>query len=323
MFKYKKLYLAQKNENEALAVENSLLRKASTDMNGAVQRSADEIANLTRQLTDKQIEFDRAKENETALRDELSSKQLVVEDLGKKLDEARAKFASAADASEHWMKQAGELESKLKAKEKARSVATANLKKETEANAALREEIAKLTAEIIELKNQLTSLLEDNENLEHDLSTLAEDGSSIRGKCAGCKFEGNYRKCTSCLRGHAEDKYTPVEPEISSSTDDGNSTNEETIVEEGAIVGEPVNMEDVPLDADVAELKEMEIEMDTVPDAEPTSDMDVAELKEDEATIDVPAPEAAPTPAPTSEDKAPTKKKTSRKKKKAAKKNSK
>lgn len=218
------------------------------------------------------------------------------------------------------MKQADDLESKLRAKEAARSTATANLRKETEVNNGLREDIARKAAKIAELEEQVVKLLEDNESLEHSLASSVEDGNALKGQCSGCKFEGNYHKCTSCLRGHAEDKFTPAEPEISSSADDTNSANDETIIEEGAIIGEPVNMEDVPLDADVAELKELEVEIDTVPDAEPTADMDVAELKEDEVTLDVPAPEAAPTPAPASENKAPAKKKTSRKKKKAAKK---
>lgn len=336
MFKYKKLYLAQKAENERLAVENSSLRKNVIDMNGAVQRSANEIANLTRQLTDKQIEFDRVKEENVSLTTKLSETDEKNLALTKDLENVKAELASTAETSVKWMKQADDLESKLRAKEAARSTATANLRRETEANEALRKDLAKKDAEIAELNEQVVKLLEDNENLEHSLASSVEDGNALKGQCSGCKFEGNYHKCTSCLRGHAEDKFTPAEPEISSSADDTNSANDETIIEEGAIIGEPVNMEDVPLDADVAELKEMEIEIDTVPDAEPTADMDVAELKEDEATIDVPAhetinevsliadaPEAqqiAPTPAPTSEDKAPAKKKTSRKKKKAAKK---
>ncbi len=214
--------------------------------------------------------------------------------------------------------------------------ATANLKRETEVNNGLREDIARKAAKIAELEEQVIKLLEDNETLEHDLASVADDGSVLKGKCEGCVNEGNYRKCSSCIRGHAKDKYTPVEPEISSPADNTDSSNKETIIEEGAIVGEPVNIDDIPADTDATELKEAETEFETTPDAKPTADMDVAELKEDEVTLDVPghetinevsliadAPEAqriAPTPAPTSEDKAPAKKKTSRKKKKAAKK---
>ena len=313
MFKYKKLYLAQKAESERLAAENGALRKTVTDMNGAVQRSADEIANLNRQLTEKQIALDKAREQTETSRADVKA-------LEDKIVERESELDSTKNALTEQIKKVEELEASLKAKEKARTVATANLKRETEANDALRKDLAKKDAEIAELNEQVVKLLEDNESLEHSLASSVEDGNALKGQCSGCKFEGNYHKCTSCLRGHAEDKFTPAEPEISSSADDTNSANDETIIEEGAIIGEPVNMEDVPLDADVAELKEMEIEMDTVPDAEPTADMDVAELKEDEVTLDVPAPEAAPTPAPASENKAPAKKKTSRKKKKAAKK---
>lgn len=320
MFKYKKLYLAQKAENERLSGANDLLRKTVADMTGAVQRSADEIANLNRQLTEKQIALDNALKRIDSDRKDLAVADETISTLNKQLEDIKAELASTAATSEQWMKQADDLESKLRAKEAARSTATANLKRETEANDTLRKDLAKKDAEIAELNEQVVKLLEDNESLEHSLASSVEDGNALKGQCSGCKFEGNYHKCTSCLRGHAEDKFTPVEPETSSSADDGNSANEETIIEEGVIIGEPVNMEDVPLDADVAELKEMEIEMDTVPDAEPTADMDVAELKEDEVTLDVPAPEAAPTPAPASENKAPAKKKTSRKKKKAAKK---
>lgn len=314
MFKYKKLYFAQKAESEKLTAENASLRKVATDMNGAVQRSADEIANLNRQLTEKQIELDTAREQSACLHKELSDTKAELVAVRKELGDTGAELASVSETSEHWLKQADELEGKLKAKEAARSVATANLKRETEANEALRKDLAKKDAEIADLNKQIVSLLEDNETLERDLASVADDGSVLKGKCEGCVNEGNYRKCSSCIRGHAKDKYTPVQPEISSSADDGNSESDEPIIEEGAIVGEPADIDDVPADTDTAELKEAEAEFEITPDAESTADADVAELKEDEITLDVPAPEPASTPAPA------PKKKTSRKKKKAAKK---
>lgn len=319
MFKYKKLYLAQKAENEALSAANKTLGISVADMNGAVQRAANEIANLNEQLTSKQIALDNALKQIDSDRKDLAVADETISTLNKQLEDVKAELTSTAETSAQWMKQADDLESKLRAKEAARSTATANLRKETEVNNGLREDIARKAAKIAELEEQVIKLLEDNESLEHSLASSVEDGNALKGQCSGCKFEGNYHKCTSCLRGHAEDKFTPAEPEISSSADDTNSANDETIIEEGVIIGEPVNIDDIPADTDTAELKETEAEFETTPDAEPTADTDVAEVLEDEITTDLPDPlRSCPAPAP--EDKAPAKKKPSRKKKKAAKK---
>lgn len=333
MFKYKKLYLAQKAENERLSVENGTLRKNVTDMNGAVQRSADEIANLNMQLTAKQIELDTAREQAAGLRKELSDTKAELIDVRKKLGDAGAELASVSETSEHWIKQADEFEEKFKAETALNSTITAKLKRANKEIGELKATLADKEKEIHELNGQVVVLLEDNETLEHDLAAHAEGDSSLRGKCEGCENEGNYRKCSSCLRGHAKDKYTPVQPEISSSADDGNSENDGTIIEEGAIVGEPVEIDDIPVNADVAELKTAEITLDVPSEEDIPAGADVAELREEEIPVDIPctkkisevslvaeAPTNAQRITPASEDKAPAKKKPSRKKKKAAKK---
>lgn len=296
---YKKKYKKALATIEALELDRYKLGEMLNEVNDQVITSNREIETLNAQLVKKQVDLDSAVEKARSFRKTLSEKEIIIMDLKKKLEAAEKDRAA--------------LEAKIIKVEKLHSTSS---KKAQE----FKEALALKTAEIKELHTKLKEAKSDAAPIE----------IPIKGKCTGCMYEGDYRKCTSCLRGHAKDKFTLDESKTSPSADDTNSSDEETIIQEGAIVGESVKNDEIPADADVAELKEANVTLDPVSDDKIPAGADVAELREAEETVDIPPVNKTPLTSvedfPSSaEEKSDSDKKPkmSRKKKKAAKKNGK
>ncbi|MDO4495221.1 MAG: hypothetical protein Q4B62_05460 [Clostridiaceae bacterium] len=218
MFKYKKLYKAATEANEKILVKNQKLKETIEEMAASAQKLNDEISNLEKQLVNKQIDLDTLRAHNEAIRKELSD--MKAEDINRKklLDDL-------SSSRMNWMKQA---EEHGKAYTKARS------------------SLKKANKEIEDLKDSISLLIKENEDRAQKLISISEGANALKGVCSGCINEGNYRKCSSCVRGHAKDKYSPIPLENLSSEDDTDSGIKEDTVKDDVIAGKAAEPE-VPI----------------------------------------------------------------------------
>lgn len=218
MFKYKKLYKAATEANEEILVKNQKLKETIEEMTASAQKLNDEVSNLESQLVSKQIDLDNLRTHNETIRKELSDMKAGEADWKKALDDL-------ADSRTNWMKQAEE-----------------NGKNLTKARSSLK----KANKEIEDLKDSISLLNKENEDMEQELISISEGANTLKGVCSGCINEGNYRKCSSCIRGHAKDKYSPVPFENLSSEDDTDSGIKEDTVKDYVIAGKAAEPE-VPI----------------------------------------------------------------------------
>lgn len=218
MFKYKKLYKAATEANEEILVKNQKLKETIEEMAASAQKLNDEVSNLEKQLVNKQISLDEQMVRNDVLVKKLSYMKDQEIEWKKALDDL-------ADSRTNWMKQAEE-----------------NGKNLTKARSSLK----KANKEIEDLKDSISLLNKENEDMEQELISISEGANTLKGVCSGCINEGNYRKCSSCIRGHAKDKYSPIPLENLSSEDDTDSGIKEDTVKDDVIAGKAAEHE-VPI----------------------------------------------------------------------------
>ena len=225
MFKYKKLYKAATEANEEILVKNQKLKETIEEMTASDQKLNDEISNLENQLVNKQIDLDNLRAHNEAIRKELSDMKAVGINQKKVLDDL-------ADSRKDWIRQAEE-----------------NGKNLTKARSSLK----KANKEIEDLKYRISLLTKENEDMEQELISISEGANALKGVCSGCINEGNYRKCSSCVRGHAKDKYSPAPLENLSTAGNTDSKIVEDTAKDDAIAGKAAEFEDPVNKSDVAD----------------------------------------------------------------------